>query len=144
MRTNVLSCLRWFEIADRVRNEGLDGFQVRWCFKIVVEAAAGGVFAHHKASDVGKARRPFIRFSCRRAAYKPDEAAPGMCRSGARAKRKMMMLSAATTLAQGDVEVLAGRRAGWAVLQTGRVFARRNEDEHPACLLYRTALGRQG
>jgi hypothetical protein len=29
-------------------------------------------------------------------------------------------------------------------LQTGRVFARRNEDEHPACLLYRTALGRQG
>ena len=63
MRTNVLSCLRWFEIADRVRNEGLDGFQVRWCFKIVVEEAAGGVFAHHKASDVGKARRPFIRLS---------------------------------------------------------------------------------
>ena len=29
------------------------------------------------------------------------------------------------------------------MLQTGRVFARRNEDEHPACLLYRTALGRQ-
>ena len=26
MRTNVLSCLRWFEIADRVRNEGLDGW----------------------------------------------------------------------------------------------------------------------
>ena len=44
MRTNVLSCLRWFEIADRVRNEGLDGFQVRWCFKIVVETAAGAVF----------------------------------------------------------------------------------------------------
>ena len=62
MRTNVLSCLRWFEIADRVRNEGLDGFQVRWCVKIEVETAAGGVFAHHKASVVGKARRPFIRF----------------------------------------------------------------------------------
>ncbi len=44
MRTFVLSCLRWFEIADRVRNEGLDGFQVRWCFKIVVETAAGAVF----------------------------------------------------------------------------------------------------
>ena len=26
MRTYVLSCLRWFEIADRVRNEGLDGW----------------------------------------------------------------------------------------------------------------------
>ena len=80
IRTYVLSCLRWFEIADRVRNEGLDGFQVRWCFKIVVEAAAGGVFAHHKARAVGKARRPFIRPSCRRAAYMPDVAALGMCR----------------------------------------------------------------
>ena len=29
MRTNVLSCLRWFEIADRVRNERgwMDGFK---------------------------------------------------------------------------------------------------------------------
>jgi hypothetical protein len=26
MRTNVLSCLRWFEIADRVRNERVDGW----------------------------------------------------------------------------------------------------------------------
>ena len=62
MRTNVLSCLRLDE---------------RWSLKIEVEAAAGGVFAHHKASVVGKARRPFIRLSCRRAAYKPDEAALG-------------------------------------------------------------------
>ena len=44
MRANVLSSLRGFELADRVRNEVLDGFQVRWCFKIVVEAAAGAVF----------------------------------------------------------------------------------------------------
>ena len=28
-----------------------------------------------------------------------------------------------TTLAQGDLEVVAGRRAGWAVLSTNRVFA---------------------
>ena len=34
-----------------------------------------------------------------------------MCRSGARAKRKMMMPSTAATLAQGDIEVVAGRRA---------------------------------
>ena len=129
MRANVLTCFR------------LIG---RWSFKIAVETAAGGVFAHHKASDVGKARRPFSRLSCRRAAYKPDEADLGKCLSGARAKRKNDEARDRETLAQGDLEVEAGRRAGWAVLQTGRVFARRNEDEPPACLLYRTALGRQG
>ena len=32
----------------------------------------------------------------------------------------------------------------WAVLSTGRVFARRNEDEHPDRRHYRTTLGRQG
>ena len=41
----------------------------------------------------------------------PDVAAPGMCRSGVRAKRKMMMPTTAATLAQGDLEVEAGRRA---------------------------------
>jgi len=41
----------------------------------------------------------------------PDVAAPGMCRSGAGAKRKMMMPATAATLAQGDIEVVAGRRA---------------------------------
>ena len=35
-------------------------------------------------------------------------------------------------------------RGRWAVLSTGRVFARRNEDEHPDWRHYRTALGRQG
>ena len=34
-----------------------------------------------------------------------------------------MMPATAATLAQGDVEVEAGRRAGWAVLSTDRVFA---------------------
>ena len=41
----------------------------------------------------------------------PDVAAPGKCRSGVRAKRKMMMPTTAATLAQGDLEVVAGRRA---------------------------------
>ena len=41
----------------------------------------------------------------------PDVAAPGKCRSGVRAKRKMMMPTTAATLAQGDIEVEAGRRA---------------------------------
>ena len=65
MRTNVLSCLRWFEIADRVRNEGLDG----WLSSSLVLKDSSlvsrwrGVFAHHQAQAVGKARRPFIRLS---------------------------------------------------------------------------------
>ena len=146
MRTNVLSCLRWFEIADRVRNERVDG----WLSSPLVlkdsslDSRWRGVFAHHQAQAVGKARRPFIRLSCRRAAYKPDVAAPGMCRSGARAKRKMMMPTTAATLAQGDIEVVAGRRAALGGVADRQSVRRRNEDEHPACLLYRTALGRQG
>ena len=59
-------------------------------------------------------------------------------------KEKYMKPATAATLAQGDLEVVAGRRAGWAVLSTGRVFARRNEDEHPDWRHYRTALGWQG
>ena len=111
---------------------------------IAVETAAGGVFAHHKASDVGKARRPFIRLSCRRAAYKPDEADLGKCLSGARAKRKMMMPTTAATLAQGDIEVVAGRRAGWAALLTGKKLTRGTKGQLFERQHCRTALGRQG
>lgn len=44
----VLTCYRAYD-GLRLRIESamrgwMDGFQVRWCFKIVVEAAAGGVF----------------------------------------------------------------------------------------------------
>ena len=67
-----------------------------------------------------------------------------MCRSGVRAKRKMMMPTTAATLAQGDIEVVAGRRAALGGVADRQSVRRRNEDEHPACLLYRTALGRQG
>ena len=45
-----------------------------------------------------------------------------------------------TLLAQGKENGEAGRRAGWAVLWTGEMFARRNEDEHPDWRHYRTAL----
>ena len=41
----------------------------------------------------------------------PDIAAPGMCLSGARAKRKNDEARDRETLAQGDIEVEAGRRA---------------------------------
>lgn len=34
----------------------------------------------YRCRELGKARRPFIEFSCRRAAYMPDVAALGMCR----------------------------------------------------------------
>ena len=73
---------------------------------------------------MGKARRPFIEFSCRRAARKPDGAALGKCLSGARAKRKDDEASDRETLAQGDLEVVAGRRAGWAALLTGKKLTR--------------------
>ena len=66
---DVLSCYRAYEsgleIADRVRNEGLDG----WLSSSLVlkdsslDSRWRGVFAHHQASAVGKARRPFIRLS---------------------------------------------------------------------------------
>jgi len=38
-------------------------------------------------------------------------------------KEKQKKPATVATLAQGDVEVEAGRRAGWAVLSTNRVFA---------------------
>ena len=60
---------------------------------------------------MGKARRPFIRLSRRRAAYKPDEADLGKCLSGARVTRKNDEARDRETLAQGDLEVEAGRRA---------------------------------
>ena len=60
---------------------------------------------------MGKARRPFSRLSCRRAAYKPDVADLGKCLSGARATRKNDEARDRETLAQGDIEVEAGRRA---------------------------------
>ena len=65
----VLSCYRAYEsgleIADQVRNEGLDG----WLSSSLVlkdsslDSRWRGVFAHHQAQAVGKARRPFIRLS---------------------------------------------------------------------------------
>ena len=74
----VLTCYRAYDgLRLRIKSAmrvWMDGFQVRCSLKREVETAAGGVFAHHKALVVGKARRPFIRLSCRRAAYKPDEA----------------------------------------------------------------------
>ena len=48
------------------------------------------------------------------------------------------------TLAQGDLEVEAGRRAALGGVADRQSVRRRNEDEHSACLLYRTAMGRQG
>ena len=93
---------------------------------------------------MGKARRPFIEFSCRRTARKLDGAALGKCLSGARAKRKNDEALDRETLAQGDLEVEAGRRAALGGVADRQSVRRRNEDEHFACLLYRTALGRQG
>ena len=63
-----ISCYRAYEsglgIADQVRNEGLDGWLSS---SLVLEDSSldsrwRGVFAHHQAQAVGKARRPFMMF----------------------------------------------------------------------------------
>ena len=55
-----------------------------------------------------------------------------------------MMPATAATLAQGDLEVEAGRRAALGGDVDEQSGTRRNEDSHPARRLDRTALGRQG
>ena len=111
-----ISCYRAYEsgleIADRVRNEGLDGFQVRWCFKIAVEAAAGAVFL-----PIIKPK-PWVRrdgLSIDFHAGEPPTCRmrpPRACVAAAQGlKEKYMKPATAATLAQGDLEVVAGRRA---------------------------------
>ena len=68
---------------------------------------------------MGKARRPFSRLSCRRAAYKPDVADLGKCLSGARATRKNDEARDRETLAQGDIEVEAAALGGDVDEQSG-------------------------
>ena len=76
-----------------------------------------------KPKNVGKARRPFIKLSCRRAAYKPVGAALGKRRFLQLAVRSLQLAvtppayghplsEGETLLAQGKREVEAGRRAG--------------------------------
>ena len=74
----------------------------------------------------------------------PDGAALGMCLSGARAKRKNDEARDRETLAQGDLEVEAGRRAGWAALLTGKKLTRGTKGQLFERQHRRTALGRQG
>ena len=74
----------------------------------------------------------------------PDVADLGKCLSGARAKRKNDEALDRETLAQGDLEVEAGRRAALGGVADRQSVRRRNEDSHPARRLDRTALGRQG
>ncbi len=70
-----------------------------------------GVFAHHKARAVGKARRPFIRLSEKKRL--PNTMLPPRACVAAEQglKEKYMKPATAATLAQGDLEVVAGRRA---------------------------------
>ena len=54
------------------------------------------------------------------------------------------MPTTAATLAQGDLEVEAGRRAALGGVVDEQGVRRRNEDDHPVRRHYRPALGRQG
>ena len=92
-------------------DEGWKGCLYQVGFRHSVLTAAGGVFAYHKASVVGKARRPFIRLSEKKRLSNNHVADLGKCLSGARAKRKNDEARDRETLAQGDLEVEAGRRA---------------------------------
>jgi len=55
-----------------------------------------------------------------------------------------MKPATAATLAQGDLEVVAGRRAGWAALLTGKKLARGTKGQLFERQHCRTALGWQG
>ena len=59
-------------------------------------------------------------------------------------KEKYMKPATAATLAQGDLEVEAGRRAGWAALLTGKKLTRGTKGQLFERQHCRTALGRQG
>ena len=125
-------------------DEGWKGCLYQVGFRHSVLTAAGGVFAYHKASAVGKARRPFIRLSEKQRLSNNHVADLGKCLSGARAKRKDDEASDRETLAQGDLEVVAGRRAGWAALLTGKKLTRGTKGQLFERQHCRTALGRQG
>ena len=59
-------------------------------------------------------------------------------------KEKYIKPATTATLAQGDLEVEAGRRAGWAAAQTGKKLARGTKGQLFERLHCRTALGWQG
>ena len=59
-------------------------------------------------------------------------------------KEKYKKPATAATLAQGDLEVEAGRRAALGGVVDEQGVRRRNEDDHPVRRHYRPALGRQG
>ena len=118
---------------------------MRWCFKIVVETAAGAVFLPIIKLQLW-VRRDGLSIDFLRSRDFPIDMWPHWACVAAEQwpKEKLKKPATAATLAQGDVEVVQAVARRWAVLSTGRVFARRNEDEHPERRHYRTALGWQG
>ena len=123
----------------------MDGFQVRWCFKIVVESAAGAVFLliikpklwvrrDGLSLDFHAGEPPASRMGPHWACVAAEQ--------GPKEKKKTP--ATAVTLAQGDLEVVAGRRAGWAALLTGKKLTRGTKGQLFERQHCRTALGRQG
>ena len=73
----------------------------------------------------------------------------GCCRTGqvsqrSKGQKKNDEARDRETLAQGDIEVEAGRRAGWAALLMGKKLTRGTKGQLFERQHCRTALGRQG
>ena len=123
----------------------MDGFQVRWCLKIEVETAAGAVFLPTIKPELW-VRRDGLSIDFHAGEPPTSRILPTWASVSAEQgpKEKMMKPTTAATLAQGDLEVEAGRRAGWAALLTGKKLTRGTKGQLFERQHCRTALGRQG
>ena len=89
-----------------------ESFQVSRCFKIAVEAAAGAVFLHIIKLQSWVRRDGLSLDFLRSRGFLNTMLPPRACVAAEQGlKEKYMMPATAATLAQGDLEVEAGRRA---------------------------------
>ena len=89
-----------------------EGFQFRWCFKIVVRSAAGAGFLLIIKPKSWVRRDGLSKGFLRSRGFPNTMLPPRACVAAEQGlKEKYMMPATAATLAQGDLEVVAGRRA---------------------------------
>jgi len=89
-----------------------EGLKVRWCFKIAVETAAGAVFLPIIKPELWVRRDGLSLDFLRSRGFPNTMLPPRACVAAEQGlKEKYMKPATAATLAQGDLEVVAGRRA---------------------------------